>query len=391
MTAPAGGTGASRGARTISARAVWQGAVIAALVVVLVAGLFLLIWLVAYALALLFAAIVLANALGPVVRRFERWLPPAGAVVLTYALLVVTIGAIGWLVLPRLLVQGREVVSVGPAMFGQFQDWLDRLVPGLALRAAESLGPLVSEAAAELLRVPLALVRFAAGALLVLIMAVYWSLGSDALRRYVFSLVPRHLRDEAAEVAAEVVDTIGGYLRARVIVGGIVGVVVAIGLMLLGVEYPLVLGVLAAFGELIPYLGPTVAAAPAVALALSKSPWEAGSVLVLYIAVQQAKALLLIPALVRHHANIPPLLVVLALVAGTSVGGVIGGIVAPPLVGALRIVVLRIVTPPIRRWADASPLGADDAVAVRPGDDGRPPQVTGDTPPSAPRSVGPAC
>lgn len=355
----------STGTPTMSARAVWQGAAVAALVLVLATVLFLVIWLVAYPLALLFAAIVLANALGPAVRILERFLPPVGAVALTYLLLIVTIVAIGWLVIPGLLRQAREVAVMAPTLLERFQGWLDQLVPGLAPRAAEAVGPILSEAGSELLLVPLSLIKFVIGLVLVFIMSVYWSIGSDALRRYVFSLVPVHLRDEAAEIAAEMVDTIGGYLRARVIVGGIVGVVIFCGLVLLGVEYPLVLGVLAAFGELIPYLGPTAAAAQAVAFALSTSAWQAGSVLVLYVVVQQAKELLLMPTLVRHHANIPPLLVVLALIAGTPVGGVIGGIVAPPLVGALRIVVLRAVTPPLRRWADASTLGAEDDAGHR--------------------------
>lgn len=342
----------------ISAQAVWQGAAIAALILVIAAGLFLTIWLVAYPLALLFAAIVLSNALAPLVRLFERIVPFVWAVALTYLSLVVSIVGIGWLVIPRLLAQARELTLVMPTLLGQLQAWLDGLVPGLAQRSTEALEPILQEAGAEILRVPIALVGFAIGSTLVLIMSVYWTVGSDDLRRYIMSIVPRHLRDEAAEVAAEMVDTIGGYLQARVVAGGVVGLVVLVGLWLTGAEYPLVLAVLAAIGELIPYLGPTLAAAPAVAFALTDSPGQAALVLVLYVAVQQAKELLLMPTLVRHHANIPPLLVVLSLIAGTAVGGVIGGIVAPPLIGALRVVVVRILTPPMRHWADHTTLGA---------------------------------
>ena len=360
MTPRTGPGAGSPGSSAISARAVWQGAAIAALILVLATGLFLVVWLVAYPLALLFAAIVLANALAPAVRLFERFLPPLGATATTYLLFVLSIVAVGWLVVPGLLAQARELASVAPTLLGQLRGWLDHVVPGLAQRATEAVEPILAEAGAEILRVPLALMAFVAGAALVLVMAVHWSIGSDDLRRYAFSLVPRHLRDEAAEITAEVVDTIGGYLRARIVVALLVGAVIFAGLSLLGVEYPLVLAVLAAVGELIPYLGPTVAAAPALAFALLASPWQAGAVLVLYIAAQQAKTFVLMPTMVRQYVNLPPLLVILALIAGTSVGGVIGAIVAPPLVGALRVIVLRVVTPPIRRWAEASKLGAGD-------------------------------
>lgn len=90
----------------------------------------------------------------------------------------------------------------------------------------------------------------------------------------------------------------------------------------------------------------------------------APALLIFYVVVQQLKTILLVPIIVRQQADIPPLLVSFALAAGTSVGGVIGAVVAPPLAGALRIVILRALTPPLRRWAEASRLGA--AWAPRP-------------------------
>jgi predicted PurR-regulated permease PerM len=342
-----------RGVPVLTARAVWQGASIAALIVVLAVGLLLAAWLIAYPLALFFAAIVLANALAPAVRLFERLLPTWGAVVGTYVLVVLVVAAIGWLVIPSLLAEASEASLT---LLARAQSWLDRTSPDVAQRLRESIIPLVSEMSADVIQVPLTVLRLFTGGVLVLLMAIYWSLGSDDLRRYVFSLVPHHLRDEAADVA----DTIGGYLRARVIVGLLVGAVIFVGLSLIGVEYSLVLAVLAAIGELIPYLGPTAAAAPALLFALSISPWQAGATVALYIAVQQFKSFLIMPIIIRRHANIPPLLVIVALIAGGAVGGVVGAMIAPPLAGAIRVVVLRIVSPPIRRWADASNLGAGD-------------------------------
>ena len=103
MTARSAGRGATSGSSTISAQAVWQGATIAVLVLFLAAGLFLTMWLVAYPIALLLAAIVLANALAPTVRLFERCVPSSGAIALTYVLVVLAMVAVGWLVIPGLL------------------------------------------------------------------------------------------------------------------------------------------------------------------------------------------------------------------------------------------------------------------------------------------------
>ena len=339
----------------------WHGAAITAVSLVLAIGLLLAIWLLAHPIALLLAAIVLANALEPAVDLFERRLPEAAAVGLAYGLTILAIAGLGWVIVPALLAQAGDVLAAAPTLLTNARGQLERWVPALGTVGVERLAAPLGEVGGVLIEVPLTLTGFLVDMILVLVMSAYWSAASDNLRRYVLTLVPRSLRDETAEVAREVVATIGGYVRARVVVAAIVAAVTYGGLTLIGVEYSLVLALLAGVGELVPYLGPSAAAIPALLVALLASPWQALTVLIFYVVVQQLKTVLLVPIIVRQQADIPPLLVIFALAAGTSVGGVIGAIVAPPLAGALRIVILRALTPPLRRWAEASRLGAGRA------------------------------
>ena len=330
----------------------WQGAAVTAVALVLAVGLVLGLWLLARPLALLLAAIILANALAPAVEWLERRLPRPLAVGLAYLLLVAALAGLVAIVVPRLIDQVGEVLANAPELIGRARDLFLRWSPAIVDSALTSIGAWLPVGGA-LVEVPLTAVQLVAEAVLVLVMSVYWSIASEGLRRFGLSLVPWRHRDQAADVAHEVVATMGGYVRARALVAVIVATVVYFGLLVLGVDYPLALALLAGLGELIPYLGPTAAAVPALAIALLDSPLRALGVLILYTAVQQLKGYVLVPHLVRRHADIPPLLVIFALLVGTSVGGVVGALVAPPLAGALRVLILRVAVPPLRRRAEA--------------------------------------
>jgi predicted PurR-regulated permease PerM len=141
----------------------------------------------------------------------------------------------------------------------------------------------------------------------------------------------------------------GGYVRGILIEALLITVIVFVGLWLLGVEYPLALAVLAGIGEFMPYVGPIMAAVPAVLLALLESPTLALIVLGFYVVLQLVEGYLLFPFVVGNQSEIPALLIILGLLAGGAVGGVLGALVAIPLAGALRIVVLRVIAPEIRR------------------------------------------
>jgi predicted PurR-regulated permease PerM len=135
-----------------------------------------------------------------------------------------------------------------------------------------------------------------------------------------------------------------------------------VGLVIIGVPFPLVLGVLAGLGELVPIAGPIFASIPAIGLALLDSPLKAGIVMVFYIAIQQLEGHILVPSIVGRQANIPPILAIFAILAGAALGGILGALIAIPIAGALRVLILRVVAPEIRRWtgADRAPVTAAD-------------------------------
>lgn len=166
-------------------------------------------------------------------------------------------------------------------------------------------------------------------------------LSRPALHRLIVSLLPPENRIRLETVLRELAETIGGFARGELVAATTMVVVAFLGLNVIGVQYPLVLALLAGLGELIPIAGPFIAAVPAITVALLDSPHQALVVLAFYLVVQQVESNLLVPHVMRAQANIPPVLAVFALIAGHALGGILGAIIAIPFAGVVRVLVVR--------------------------------------------------
>ena len=105
-----------------------------------------------------------------------------------------------------------------------------------------------------------------------------------------------------------------------------VGAIVYVGLLLIGVRFPLALALVAAIGEAVPLVGPYVAAVPILAAAVMSGPFAAGATLVLLVAVKQFEAYLLLPHLTSQQADVPPLLWLAAPMTGLLVQPIVGAL-----------------------------------------------------------------
>ncbi len=343
------------GDSTTAAGSVWRNALLQALVLALALGLLAALWILAHPLMLLLAAVVIATALAPAVTWLERWLPRTLAVLAVYLVVVLVIGGAGWLVVPGLVEQARALIVNGPGLVERGGEWLDRWdpLPFGEDEVAGNIRSIVDRFGSLVVSLPLTILSSVTELVLVLVMSIYLLLAAPGMKSFLLSLFPRTRRDDADAVVGEITSTMGGYVRAEALVGLIIGLLSYVGLRVIGVEYPLVLAVIAGLGELIPVAGPIIAAVPALAVALIDSPTQAAIVLVFYIVLQQVESNILLPNIMRKQTDIPPPLTLFALSAGAAVGGLLGALLAIPLAGALRVLVLRVLAPAVRRWSGA--------------------------------------
>jgi predicted PurR-regulated permease PerM len=302
-------------------------------------------------LLLLLIATILATGLHPLVHQLERLrLPRAAAVLVLYlGLLLALIGLVA-VVVPPVINELQGFVRNIPV----YGDALGRAVQGLAQRfpALGSLDAQVTELVrglssqlgavagqlAQVFQLVLNLLNSMLSLLFILLMTFYLLVDGGRIRGYLLSFVAPSQRAQLETVTDRIGDRLGRWLVGEMVICTVVGLMAFGGLSLIGVRGALVLGLIAAVGEFIPNIGPYLSAIPAVLIALTQSPVQAGLVVVLFVVIHQVDFLLLVPKVMQQAVRIHPLAVVLALLIGGELFGLIGALVAVPTATALTVV-----------------------------------------------------
>ena len=153
-------------------------------------------------------------------------------------------------------------------------------------------------------------------------------------------LVPDGHREHIRGLTRAMYKVIKGYVNGQVILAAIAAVLILPVLFILNVSYPIALMVVVFVCGLIPMVGHTIGAVIVTAVALFTSPVSAAIVLAYYILYQQIENYLIQPRIQANSTNMSPLLVFIAVVIGVNFGGLLGGLVAIPIMGCIRILVL---------------------------------------------------
>lgn len=159
--------------------------------------------------------------------------------------------------------------------------------------------------------------------------------------RSVLGLVPNHLFETALSLFNQINFQIGQFVRARILESFIVGIVTAVGLLLIGFPYAILLGLTAGVTNLIPYVGPIFGAMPAFAIALvnGHSSLDVFLVATVYIVAQVIDAGILIPMMVAKIVDLHPVTVIIVIIAGAQVLGILGMIISIPVASTLKVTV----------------------------------------------------
>ena len=338
-----------------AALVVWVavGAVILGYVALLVADSVRVIWLpIAFAAGLVFV-------LEPAVKSLERLRIPRvlGTILAFLGLSALLLTAVA-LILPVVRDQAVDFVQQLPAIYAQAINWAREFGASLGIDIEELLS---QEAIEEWINDPAnqetiqnLLLGFGSGAgqlirgvtetlaVLVLapVLALYILIDLDRFKKGSLDLTPPKHREETSFVAGQVGTAMGSFVRGQLLVAVIVGVASSIGMWIIDLPFWLLIGILAGFLNLIPFLGPIVGGALAALVALlNGDPTQAIVAIVIFTAIQQVDNHVITPLIQRARVNLSPLVIILALIVGGSIAGLLGVLVAVPLTAAARIVV----------------------------------------------------
>jgi len=323
----------------------------AAVWAVFLSGVAVLLYVVRAVLPPFLFALVIAYLLDPVVTWLEsRRVRRTVGILSVYAVLFcITTGSM-FFVLPSFV---GELVKLGEAIpeytnrLRGFVDTFQWTYRGAALPGAlkVALDETIATMEVRLLRLVrdvldsvISLFAGVLGVAISPILAFYILRDMRRFKSSISSTIPFNVAGDLADLVTQIDRVIGGFVRGQLLVGLFVAVAVAGVLSLLGVRFSLLLGVLAGLGEFIPYFGPILAAVPALAVALVKSPVLAVEVLVVFAIIQQVDAAVIAPKIMGDRVGLHPLGVIFSVLAGGYLFGVWGMFLAVPAAGIVKAV-----------------------------------------------------
>jgi predicted PurR-regulated permease PerM len=164
-------------------------------------------------------------------------------------------------------------------------------------------------------------------------LVVSWGLRASAL-----GLFPRQHRARADAASRQVMEKVSAWLAGQLFLAGAIGATSAVGLWALGIPFFYVLALLSALGEMIPIVGPILAAIPAIAVASTVSLQKVLFVVIFFVLQQQLENHILVPKIMSRQVGVSPVTVIVALLIGGSLLGIVGAILAVPTAAILQVV-----------------------------------------------------
>ena len=317
--------------------------------ILIVAGVWLIvrtwqIWI------LVFTALIVAASILPAARLGARHRIPRGVTVLgVYLLAAAVLTLMGRLLWPALSQQGGQFMEQLPRLVDNVRRWLGTFDVWIGQWGATLPSPKpgdVQSLAATLFANTLAVTAGAVGAVFgliaILVIAAYFVIDAEDIGRGLLALVPPEHRASMAALGEPVLERIGGYIRGQILSSLCVGAVLAVGLTILGVRYPLLIGALAAVLNIVPFVGALIAAVLAVLTALNESLGLALATGALFTATSLLEGKFLAPHFVGRATGLHPLPVLVALLIGAHLAGLIGALVSVPLLAAIWEIVRRL-------------------------------------------------
>ena len=332
---------------------------------------------------------IIAYLLDPIVDWFQkkRGFKRQNAIILVFCIAVLLVGGVLASVVPSLISQVNELTTEFPKQAKKFQDSVSSIVntgdpakptntstnaPAKPVwfetpqewmknvgvtneKAREFMVDAVSKIsgwALEQLKKVMSLFGFLAGLALVPVYVFYFLLEKRGIKQNWTDYLPVHesrVKEEIVFVLHSINDCLIVFFRGQVLVAMCVGALLTTGFLVIGLEYAILLGVMAGLLSIIPYLGVALSIIPAFVLSMIQFVPDHGwlkpvLVLVVFAAVQAMEGLFISPKIIGDRVGLHPLTIIVAVMVGTTLlGGIMGGVLAIPLTAALRTAMFRYV------------------------------------------------
>jgi predicted PurR-regulated permease PerM len=360
----------------------WQRALFVPLTILAWLAVLLIIgWLVGHiirTLVMIALSIVLAFALAPLVGLLTRWLGRPYAIAGAYVLGIAVVMGFGTLLVVTAAAQVVNLVAALPTYVQELPQIEPQLLVLLGpfgitsaslqsanqqlLAALQQIGAALAAGSIGVLRDAMG---FALDAVLTLMLSVYFTANGSRIADWLQNDTPPAFRWRARLFVGIVNQVVGGYIRGTLAMALLLGVLVGVGLLVLGVPYAVLLGVIAFFMAFIPVVGTFVSGAVSVVVVLPSGVPRALLVLGYFVVVHIVEDDIVGPRIIGKAVGIHPATGLIALLAGTELFGVWGALFASPVAGLLQAIVTAVWRESIGPTGDKDVAFAQDSPAMR--------------------------
>ena len=304
-------------------------------------------------LILLLVAMFLAIGLNPTVERLERrGLRRGWAVALVFVLVLLGFGGFVAAVVPPVVDQGGSFVENLPdhlqdlssnKRFAEFDERYD-----LTKRAedfAENPESFAPRLFGGVLGAGQAVLGAIVSTLTVLILTLYFLSNFTAIKQFAYRLLPRTRRARVGLLTDEILSSVGGYVAGAATIAGIAGFTTFVFLMIVDVPYAVALALVVAITDLIPLIGATIGAVIITTIAFFESVPVGIAALVFYVIYQQVENYVIYPRVMQRSVDVSPAATITAVLIGAGLLGVLGALLAIPIVAAIQLILREVVMP----------------------------------------------
>lgn len=317
--------------------------------VILFAALAALLWHLRELALIVLTSIVIASAIEPAAKGLIKYhVPRVVAVLGVYSLFFGIFFSIVFFLLPPVLDETSLLLASLPSYLETIgaTDALTEdailetrsLINGVSLaETTRDLNTFLSGLSSNFLSAMSIIFGGAVSFILIIVFSFYFAVNERGIEEFLRVITPIKHEDYILDLWRRTQAKIGLWMQGQFLLAVLIGVLTYLGLSILGIQYALVLAVIAGVMELIPVFGPLLAAIPAVAISFANGGLAIALVVVaLYLIIQQFENHLIYPLVVTKVVGVPPLLVILALLVGANLAGILGILLSVPVAAALQ-------------------------------------------------------
>lgn len=327
----------------------WVAKIVMVLAIVLIIYFIYIIWSVVLP---FFFAMLFAYLLQPAFAYLQRKkVPPPLAITIIYLILFGLIFFLLFYILPQFLTEGSNFLRYLPKIINQieqmwvnFVDGVERVsLPDIVTKtinnADDSLIRYLEESFTKTSENISNILRWLAYLALAPFLSYYMLRDKDMIKKKIIAMLSPKERPEILRIAGEADRLLRQFVYGYLLVSLILGVLTAIFLYIIGVEYALTLGLIMAVADLIPYFGPFIGAIPAIVIAYGQSGRLALITAIGMLALQQLEGSVITPKVMGERIGLHPLVTIFAVLVGGYLFGIIGTVLAVPVTATLILII----------------------------------------------------